>query len=163
MSTDRQRAANRRNAQRSTGPRPTRGRAAVRSTHLQPGFYGRVAIPDFEDTAGYHAVLDDYLADLHPAGAVETELVHRLVMELWKLRRLEHLERTFLIASIDRAHRIIMAATGCDRYAATRLLIEADSVKVAIAMQLLSLPRSQAEERLAAAGGSLTRALHPDA
>jgi N-acetylmuramic acid 6-phosphate etherase len=64
---------------------------------------------------------------------------------------------------IDRAHRIIMAATGCDRYAATRLLIEADSVKVAIAMQLLSLPRSQAEERLAAAAGSLTRALHPDA
>ena len=92
MSTDRQRAANRRNAQRSTGPRTTRGRAAVRSNHLQHGFYGRVAIPDFEDTAGYHAVLDDYLADLHPAGAVETELVHRLVMELWKLRRLEHLE-----------------------------------------------------------------------
>jgi len=93
MSTDRQRAANRRNAQRSTGPRTTRGRAAVRSNHLQHGFYGRVAIPDFEDTAGYHAVLDDYLADLHPAGAVETELVHRLVMELWKLRRLEHLEK----------------------------------------------------------------------
>ena len=64
---------------------------------------------------------------------------------------------------IDRAHRIIMAATGCDRYAATRLLIEAGSVKVAIAMQLLSLPRGQAEERLAGAGGSLTRALHPDA
>jgi N-acetylmuramic acid 6-phosphate etherase len=64
---------------------------------------------------------------------------------------------------IDRAHRMIMAATGCDRYAATRLLIEAGSVKVAIAMQLLSLPRSQAEERLAGAGGSLTKALHPDA
>ena len=111
MSTDRQRAANRRNAQRSTGPRTTRGRAAVRSNHLQHGFYGRVAIPDFEDTAGYHAVLDDYLADLHPAGAVETELVHRLVMELWKLRRLEHLERTFLIASIDRAERDVDAET----------------------------------------------------
>jgi N-acetylmuramic acid 6-phosphate etherase len=63
---------------------------------------------------------------------------------------------------IDRAHRIIMAATGCDRYAATRLLIEADSVKVAIAMQLLSLPRSQAEEHLAVAGGSLSKALRPD-
>ena len=63
---------------------------------------------------------------------------------------------------IDRAHRIIMAATGCDRYAATRLLIEADSVKVAIAMQLLSLPRAEAEARLANAGGSLSKALRPD-
>ncbi len=61
---------------------------------------------------------------------------------------------------IDRAHRIIIAATGCDRPAAIRLLIEAGSVKVAIAMQLLSLPRAQAEERLAEAGGSLSRALH---
>jgi len=111
MSTDRQRAANRANAQRSTGPRTTRGRAAVRSNPLQHGFYGRVAIPDFEDTAGYHALLDDYLADLHPAGAVEIELVHRLVMQLWKLRRLEHLERSFLIASIDRAERDVEAAT----------------------------------------------------
>ena len=64
---------------------------------------------------------------------------------------------------IDRAHRIIMATTGCDRFTATRLLIEAGSVKVAIAMQLLSLPRGQAEERLAAAGGSLAKALHANA
>jgi N-acetylmuramic acid 6-phosphate etherase len=61
---------------------------------------------------------------------------------------------------IDRAHRIIMAATGCDRYAATRLLIEGGSVKVAIAMQELSLPREAAEERLASAGGNLSKALH---
>jgi N-acetylmuramic acid 6-phosphate etherase len=60
---------------------------------------------------------------------------------------------------IDRAHRIIMAATGCDRYTATRLLIEGGSVKVAIAMQELSLPREAAEERLASAGGNLSKAL----
>ena len=64
---------------------------------------------------------------------------------------------------IDRAHRIIMAATGCDRPAAIRLLIEAGSVKVAIAMQLLALPRAEAEKRLAAAAGSLSRALHTNA
>ena len=61
---------------------------------------------------------------------------------------------------VDRAHRIIMDATGCDRYTAVRLLIEGGSVKVAIAMQKLSLPRDAAEEKLAAAGGSLSRALH---
>jgi len=60
---------------------------------------------------------------------------------------------------VDRAHRIIVAATGCDRPTAERLLREAGSVKVAIAMHQLSLPRDAAEVRLAAAHGSLARAL----
>ena len=60
---------------------------------------------------------------------------------------------------IDRAHRIIMAATDCDRYTATRLLIEAQSVKTAIAMQKLGISRQAAEQRLAQAAGSLSRAL----
>jgi N-acetylmuramic acid 6-phosphate etherase len=60
---------------------------------------------------------------------------------------------------IDRAHRILMAATGCDRYTATRLLYEAGSVKTAIAMQKLSLPRAAAEARLATANGSLAKTL----
>jgi N-acetylmuramic acid 6-phosphate etherase len=46
-----------------------------------------------------------------------------------------------------------------DRPAATRLLIEAGSVKVAIAMHKLGIPRAAAEERLARANGSLGKAL----
>jgi N-acetylmuramic acid 6-phosphate etherase len=60
---------------------------------------------------------------------------------------------------IDRAQRIIMVATECDRYTAARLLIEGGSVKAAIAMQKLGITRAAAEERLAAAGGSLSKAL----
>lgn len=60
---------------------------------------------------------------------------------------------------IDRAYRIIMSATGCDRYTATRLLIEAQSVKTAIAMQKLRVSRHEAERRIADAGGSLSKAL----
>ena len=60
---------------------------------------------------------------------------------------------------IDRAHRILIAATGCDRFTANRLLYEAGSLKVAIAMQKLSLSRAAAEERLAEFDGNLTKAL----
>jgi N-acetylmuramic acid 6-phosphate etherase len=63
---------------------------------------------------------------------------------------------------IDRAQRIIMSVSAekpIDRPAATRLLIEAGSVKTAIAMHKLSLPRAEAEQRLAAANGSLSKAL----
>jgi N-acetylmuramic acid 6-phosphate etherase len=62
---------------------------------------------------------------------------------------------------IDRAQRIIAAATGCSPAAAAALLTAAGSVKTAIAMQLLSLDRPTAEARLAAATGSLRGALQP--
>ena len=105
MSTPLQRASSRRNSQLSTGPRTPRGRAAVTANALIHGFYGRVALTDFEDPADYRATLADYLADLRPAGAVEIELVHRLVKDLWKLRRLERLERAFLVDTIEQAER----------------------------------------------------------
>jgi N-acetylmuramic acid 6-phosphate etherase len=60
---------------------------------------------------------------------------------------------------VDRAQRIIAEATGVAPPTAAKLLQEAGSVKVAIAMLKLGLERSGAEARLTAAGGSLTRAL----
>jgi N-acetylmuramic acid 6-phosphate etherase len=60
---------------------------------------------------------------------------------------------------VDRAQRIIAAATGCDEETAARLLHEAGSVKVAIAMQRLGLPYAAAMARLKTAGGSLRAAL----
>jgi N-acetylmuramic acid 6-phosphate etherase len=60
---------------------------------------------------------------------------------------------------IDRAQRIIAEATGVDRAAAAKLLEEAGSVKVAIAMQKLSLDRAGAEEKLKAANGKLALTL----
>jgi N-acetylmuramic acid 6-phosphate etherase len=60
---------------------------------------------------------------------------------------------------VDRAHRIIMAATGVDQPTAAQLLTAAGSVKTAIAMQKLSVDRSTAEARLAKAHGSLRAAL----
>jgi N-acetylmuramic acid 6-phosphate etherase len=56
---------------------------------------------------------------------------------------------------VDRAHRIIMAATGVDEGAAIRLLSEGGSVKKAIAMQKLTLTPEAAEAALSAANGSL--------
>jgi N-acetylmuramic acid 6-phosphate etherase len=60
---------------------------------------------------------------------------------------------------VDRAERIIAEATGVDRAAAAKLLTEASSVKLAIAMQKLGLDKTAAAAKLEAAGGSLARAL----
>jgi N-acetylmuramic acid 6-phosphate etherase len=63
---------------------------------------------------------------------------------------------------VDRARRIIAAATGCDEASAARLLNEAGSVKVAIVMQQLDVSYVAAIARLKIAGGSLRRALKWD-
>jgi N-acetylmuramic acid 6-phosphate etherase len=61
---------------------------------------------------------------------------------------------------VDRAHRIIMAATDCDLVSATRLLDESGkSVKTAIVMQKLSLDRAASEARLVQTDGVLAQAL----
>jgi len=61
---------------------------------------------------------------------------------------------------VDRAHRIIAAATGCDLATATDLLTASgDNVKTAIVMQKLSLDRAAAETRLATSQSVLSKAL----
>ena len=62
---------------------------------------------------------------------------------------------------VDRAQRIIMAATQTDQTTATNLLHQAGSVKTAIVMQKLSLDRAAAEAKLAANEGRLAAALKP--
>ena len=61
---------------------------------------------------------------------------------------------------VDRAQRIIMAATGIDQPAADKLLQESNSVKTAIVMQKLSVDRSTAEAKLKTHNGNLSALLH---
>ncbi len=60
---------------------------------------------------------------------------------------------------VDRAHRIIAAATGCTPERARQLFRESGDVKVAILMELTGLPFAAANSRLKRASGNLRRAL----
>ncbi|MDP9039855.1 MAG: N-acetylmuramic acid 6-phosphate etherase [Acidobacteriota bacterium] len=60
---------------------------------------------------------------------------------------------------VDRAQRIIAAATGADEATAVRLLAEAGSPKMAIVMSKLGVSCAEAKQRLDRAGGVLRRAL----
>jgi len=60
---------------------------------------------------------------------------------------------------VDRAQRIIMAATGIDQPTAAKLLTEAATVKTAIVMQKLSVDRPTAEAKLKTHNGNLSTLL----
>jgi N-acetylmuramic acid 6-phosphate etherase len=62
---------------------------------------------------------------------------------------------------VDRARRILAQAAGVPGERAAELLVEAgNSVRTAIVMARLGAGRAEAERRLAAAGGRISKVLH---
>ena len=87
MSTPRQIAANRLNAQHSTGPRSAEGKAAASANSLKTGLYARSQVIAGEDPAELRALADQYFLRWQPATPEESFLVATLVDADWLLRR----------------------------------------------------------------------------
>jgi hypothetical protein len=88
--------ANRRNAQRSTGPRTPEGKAVARMNALKHGLTAStIALPG-EDAEAYERLRNNLVAALHPKGALELELVDRIAECIWRLRRARNVERGVL-------------------------------------------------------------------
>jgi hypothetical protein len=92
MATAAQIAANRLNAQKSTGPRTAEGKAASRFNALKYGVDAASIVIPGEDTAAYDALAADYHRQFHPQSAVEQFHVDTLVRSDWQKRRLQRVE-----------------------------------------------------------------------
>src|SRR5579864_5355464 len=92
MSSEKQIAANRLNAQKSTGPKTPEGRAAVRLNGIKHGLTAETLVLPGESQADFQALLDSYQAEHAPATPTEEALVLQLAMAIWRLRRLYHQE-----------------------------------------------------------------------
>ena len=64
MSTQAQITANRRNAQKSTGPKTHRGRTAISNNALTNGFFARQAVISSEDQAEFDLYRQQFLEEL---------------------------------------------------------------------------------------------------
>ncbi len=96
MASDYQLRANRRNAQKSTGPRTAKGKGAAKMNAVTHGLSSvEVLIPD-ENSADFESFRHDAHRDLAPVGSVETELVERIVGCFWRLRRCSRIEAGLL-------------------------------------------------------------------
>ena len=92
MASERQVAANRRNAARSTGPRTAAGKLRSRQNAYRHGLTAETVITSLEHSADYQAFETGLFDDYAPHGAVEHELVARLASLLWRLRRAARIE-----------------------------------------------------------------------
>jgi hypothetical protein len=100
MSTEKQINANRKNAQKSTGPKTDEGKAAVSQNAVKHGLFAESVIKG-ENEADYEAFHDEMLAELAPAGAVESAMAERVVSLWWRLKRAERMQNQAIDEMIE--------------------------------------------------------------
>jgi len=92
MATEPQILANRRNAQKSTGPRTPETKAAVAKNALKHGLTARQDVIKGENQADFDLYRDEILDELAPVGPMETMLANRVVSLSWRLERAERIQ-----------------------------------------------------------------------
>jgi len=96
MATPAQIAANRLNAQKSTGPRSVEGKAASSCNALKHGLDAASTVIPGEDPAALIALAAEYHSHFAPQGPVETGLVEILIQSDWQQRRYRRIEAAVL-------------------------------------------------------------------
>jgi len=96
MTSPNQLAANRRNAQRSTGPRTPEGKSAMRYNALKHGILAQAVIPaalePYESRDDFDALITTLHLEFAPANAIEGLLVEQIATAYWRLARLYRAE-----------------------------------------------------------------------
>ena len=87
MTSDKQVRANRQNALKSTGPKTSEGKAAVRQNALKHGLLSQEVLLPGEDEAALKELGECLRAELQPVGELENLLVDRIIAAHWRLRR----------------------------------------------------------------------------
>ena len=92
MATKAQIKANQQNAEKSTGPQTDEGKAVVSQNAVKHGLFAAKTVITGEDPADYELYRDKYLAELAPAGMLESVLAERIVSLSWRLQRAERIQ-----------------------------------------------------------------------
>jgi hypothetical protein len=87
MATRAQIAANRRNAQKSTGPKTPQGKAVVAQNAVKHGFTANSPLLPGEDPDVFEAFKDHLTKELNPKGPTEKMLAERIIDLSWRLKR----------------------------------------------------------------------------
>jgi len=103
MATRKQIEANRRNAQRSTGPRSEQGKARVGFNALKHGLTAKHFVLPHERPEDLEAFRIGLLKDLDPIGALQQELAQNIIDCLWRLRRVPLVEAAIYRAAAEEA------------------------------------------------------------
>ncbi|HVA15435.1 MAG TPA: hypothetical protein VNF99_19460 [Stellaceae bacterium] len=92
MATNSQIAANRRNAAKSTGPKTERGKTMVAGNALRHGLRAEKLVTFDEADGDFRSFLEQQREAFAPADAAEEQLVERIALCAWRMRRIYRTE-----------------------------------------------------------------------
>jgi hypothetical protein len=92
MPSAKQIEANRRNAQKSTGPRTDGGKRASSLNALKHGLTGQTLLMTPEESEAYEQFTGSIVRDLRPVGAMEAEIARSIADTRWRINRAAAIE-----------------------------------------------------------------------
>jgi hypothetical protein len=101
MATEAQIAANRRNAESSTGPRTKEGKSRSSRNAVTFGIYSTSGFVLPEDNRLYHLFCENFQKELSPKGPFEQTLAAEIVHAAWRLRRCSVIESNMVDPECD--------------------------------------------------------------
>jgi hypothetical protein len=104
MATEKQIAANRANALRSTGPKTPEGKAQSSLNALRHGLLARTVVLRAESQDAFNDFAASFYAEYQPVGATETALVDALISARWRAMRMNKIEAVQIDREFDRQH-----------------------------------------------------------
>jgi hypothetical protein len=102
MATEAQINANRRNSQKSTGPRSPEGKAIVSKNAVKHGLFASENVIKGENQADFDLFREEMLRKLAPVGPVESMLAERVVSLSWRLQRAGRIQNQAIDVMIER-------------------------------------------------------------
>ncbi len=87
MATEKQLEANRRNAQKSTGPKTTEGKSNSSRNNLRHGLTGQISLLPTEDREAHDAFCNELIGSFNPETPMEHQLANSIAEDGWRLNR----------------------------------------------------------------------------
>ena len=88
--------ANRRNAQKSSGPVSSSGKATVSQNAVRHGLAGQFRVLDYESQEQFDNFLNQLMQDEKPVGLAEIELVQKMAEHTWLAKRALRLQDSMI-------------------------------------------------------------------
>ena len=153
MATQRQIEANRKNSQKSTGPRTTEGKAVSRLNALQSGIDARLDVITGEDADSLEELAASFYRDHQPANSIECSILDGIIRDTWLLRRFFRIDAELLEYEMESdfhpdryQHKLGKAFRDSSQHQ-IRLQRRIDSTRKAQMNGIRELERLQAERR----------------
>ena len=110
MISDKQLAANRANANFSTGPLTLEGKARTRYNAVTHALTGQLTIVAPSEQSAFTGLSDRLTADLKPCGEQELQISARIVRDTWRLHRAAaHEENIFALGFVETSNTELLA------------------------------------------------------